>query len=75
MLTARMPRYFATFATSVVTCWASSRVGVRTMAWTSLREPSTVSAIGIANAAVLPVPVWACPTRCLPLSMTGTTFV
>ena len=34
---------------------------------------STASTMGIPNAAVLPVPVWACPTTSRPSRISGTT--
>jgi hypothetical protein len=42
-----------------VTWMQSSRVGVRTSAWTLGSPGSAYSTIGSPNAAVLPVPVWA----------------
>ena len=50
---------------------ASSRVGARTIAWVLLFLGSIFCRIGSANAAVLPVPVWARPTTSLPSSMVG----
>ena len=54
-----------------VTWMHSSRVGVRTSAWTSATDGSTYSMIGIPNAAVLPEPVWAWPMMSLPWSSGG----
>ena len=54
-----------------VTWMHSSRVGVRTSAWTSSSEPSTDWIIGSPKAAVLPVPVWAWPITSRPSSSTG----
>ena len=51
---------------SSVTCWHSSRVGVRTRAWTDLSDGSTCSTIGMPKAAVLPVPVCAWPMKSPP---------
>ena len=53
-------------AISSVTCTHSSRVGVRTSAWTWRLDGSIFSTIGIPNAAVLPVPVCAWPMRSSP---------
>ncbi len=53
------------------TCSASSRVGARISAWGTFRSTSRRDRIGIANAAVLPVPVWARPTTSLPSSSVG----
>ena len=50
---------------------ASSRVGVSTRPWGSARRRSRRSSIGIANAAVFPVPVWAWPIRSRPPSSAG----
>jgi hypothetical protein len=47
-------------ADACVTWMHSSRVGVRTSAWTSGSVGSTYSMIGRPNAAVFPDPVWAC---------------
>jgi hypothetical protein len=54
-----------------VTWMHSSRVGVRTSAWTSGTPGSTYSIIGRPNAAVLPDPVWAWPITSRPASMWG----
>ena len=53
-------------AISSVTWTHSSRVGVRTSAWTCMLEGSIFSTIGMPKAAVLPVPVWAWPMRSSP---------
>jgi hypothetical protein len=49
----------------------SSRVGVRTSAWTSFSDGSTCSTIGSPNAAVLPDPVCAWPMMSPPASSGG----
>ena len=51
---------------SSVTCTHSSRVGVSTSACTCLPDGSTFSTMGMPKAAVLPVPVCACPIRSRP---------
>ena len=53
------------------TCMASSRVGVRTSAWTPRWVGSTAASSGSPNAAVLPVPVWATPVMSRPASSAG----
>ena len=58
-------------AISAVTCWHSSRVGVRTRAWTAFSDGSTCSTIGMPKAAVFPVPVWAWPMRSCPARSDG----
>jgi len=50
---------------------ASSRVGARTSACGVFCVRSRFSMIGRANAAVLPVPVWAMPTTSRPPRRTG----
>ncbi len=50
---------------------ASSRVGASTIAWVLELAGSIFCRIGSANAAVLPVPVWARPTTSLPSSRVG----
>ena len=49
----------------------SSRVGVRTSAWTSASPGSVNSIIGSPKAAVLPVPVWAWPIDVAALQQLG----
>ncbi len=66
MATVRTPRNWPSREISSVTCTHSSRVGVRTSAWTCMLEGSIFSTIGIPNAAVLPVPVCAWPMRSSP---------
>ena len=55
------------------TCMASSRVGASTSpsGAASRRPAGSRASIGRANAAVLPVPVAACPSRSLPASSGG----
>src|SRR4051812_3632886 len=61
----------APYARSAWVTWMhSSRVGVRTRAWTSWTDGSTCSIIGSPKAAVLPDPVWAWPIMSRP-SMSG----
>ena len=56
---------------------ASSLVGVTTSAFMvrfsqrGVSSPLSICSVGMANAAVLPVPVWAQPSRSRPLSTTG----
>src|SRR3712207_1672290 len=50
---------------------ASSRVGVRTSAWTCRSSGSMAASSGRPNAAVLPVPVWATPVMSRPDSRAG----
>src|SRR6266571_5671514 len=64
-------RYLPIAPNSRVTCSASSRVGTTMSACGRLRVASTFSRIGIANAAVFPVPVWACAKRSRPAWRTG----
>ena len=61
----------AYFSKDSQTCSASSRVGARTRAWGVFCERSSCDKIGSANAAVLPVPVWAIPTTSWPSSRGG----
>ena len=65
---------FPSLFISSATCTASSLVGVSIMAWTLKLVLSSLSIIGIPNAAVFPVPVCACPTTSLPLIRTGMVF-
>jgi hypothetical protein len=60
------------YARSACVTWMhSSRVGVSTIACTSATSGSTYSSSGRPNAAVLPVPVWACPITSWPASSSG----
>ena len=54
-----------------MTWMQSSRVGVRTTAWTSSLSGSRYWSIGRPKAAVLPVPVWAWPITSWPASSSG----
>src|SRR3954447_9431144 len=54
-----------------VTWMQSSRVGVITIAWTSLFSGSRYCSSGSPKAAVLPVPVWAWPITSWPPSSSG----
>ncbi|MPN18893.1 hypothetical protein SDC9_166258 [bioreactor metagenome] len=57
-----LPRPLSEFSSSAI--WMeSSRVGARTNACGRVSPGSHSSMIGMPNAAVLPVPVWACPIR------------
>lgn len=53
------------------TCNANSRVGASTSAWVCFLVTSILDRIGMANAAVLPVPVCAIPTTSEPASSAG----
>ena len=66
MATTLMPRWSPYARRACVTWMHSSRVGVSTSAWTSGSSGSTYSSIGRPKAAVLPVPVWACPITSWP---------
>lgn len=46
-------------------------MGASTRAWVALLATSILDRIGIANAAVLPVPVWASPTTSEPAMSAG----
>ncbi len=61
----------AYFSNASHTCSASSRVGASTSACGFLWPVSICDSTGSANAAVLPVPVWARPTTSRPCSSTG----
>ena len=61
---ARPCRWAAYFSNASHTCSASSRVGASTSACGVFWRRSSWARIGSANAAVLPVPVWARPTTC-----------
>ena len=50
------------------TCTASSRVGQRMSACTTLRAGLVFAMVGMAKAAVVPEPVWDCPTTSRPAS-------
>ena len=68
--TARTSVYFANLRISSVICTASSLVGATISPW--MPPPAFMSwSIDIEYAAVLPVPVCACPTTSLPVSSTG----
>ena len=69
----RTPRSRPYRWTACDTCSASSRVGTSTSAAGPASGPPAVSrcSTGSANAAVLPVPVAACPTRSLPATSGG----
>ena len=67
-----MPRWRLSRSSSPVTWRQSSRVGTRITAWTQVSSGSTRSTMGSPNAAVFPVPVWACPTQSFPASSGGT---
>src|SRR2546428_13741503 len=64
-------RYFPIAPNSLVTWSASSRVGTTTRACGLFNAASTFSRMGIANAAVLPVPVCAWANRSRPACRTG----
>ncbi len=66
MATVRTLRNWPMRVISSVTCTQSSRVGVRISAWTWALDGSIFSTIGMAKAAVLPVPVCAWPIRSSP---------
>ena len=71
-MTARCPVFWQTTFTTSSICAASSRVGVTTSAcgpWPDL--PAMRCSVGRANAAVLPVPVWAEATTSLPARTSG----
>ncbi len=61
----------AYFSNASHTCSASSRVGASTSACGVFWVVSSRSRIGSANAAVLPVPVWARPITSRPSSRWG----
>ncbi len=63
--------YFPIRLMSSVTCSASSLVGAKIIAWGKRKLGSTACRIGIAKAAVFPVPVCACPIRSCPESKPG----
>src|SRR4051794_6687361 len=66
-----MPLVLPYARSACVTWMHSSRVGVSTIAWTSSSSGSTDSRSGSPNAAVLPVPVCACPITSRPSSSGG----
>src|SRR5579871_1449691 len=72
MGSAWMPRLNrASLWNSSATCTASSRVGHRMSTCTARKWGSVFSMAGTAKAAVLPEPVWDCPTTSWPASRMG----
>ena len=63
--------YFASLRISSATWMASSLVGDKIKTCVFRKDGSTFCKIGIPKAAVLPVPVWACPITSTPDKTTG----
>ena len=70
METTRMSVYLPNLRSSSVICMASSLVGARISPW-MVRSGFMSCSMDTEYAAVLPDPVWACPTTSLPESSTG----
>ena len=68
LIRANLPR----LKNSSCVCWASSRVGTKIIAWIFFKSGSKTFNNGKVNAAVLPVPVWDCPTTSFPLAKANT---
>ncbi|KAG1343486.1 hypothetical protein G6F61_014847 [Rhizopus arrhizus] len=68
----RKPGIFDEYDWNASATWmASSRVGARIRAWGLICCRSMLDSTGSANAAVLPVPVWAWPSTSRPSSSAG----
>ena len=65
-----IPIYFENFLISLVTCMASSLVGTIINAWIGPFD-FTLLIRGRQKAAVLPVPVCACPITSFPFKISG----
>src|SRR5581483_6319151 len=71
MTATRRPAPRPKSSSTAPTCWASSRVGVRTSACGAFSSGSQRSIRGRPNASVLPEPVWAWPMTSWPSSSRG----